>query len=93
MGYVYALLGGYMGELISQNGEVTVWECRPEIKRWRNTELSGKGLEPTDQPPLYEMARFFEEFWTSGEPLPTYNGLHSDRRVEVLKVVLEPGRL
>lgn len=93
MGLGYAELCEVMGEIVSRQGEVTVWEVRPDIKSWRYTKPGGTGLQAFDQSLLYEIARFFEEFWTGGEPLPADNGLYIDRGVEVLGVKLEPSRL
>ena len=89
----YAVLCDFMGEIVSRQGGVLVWELRPDIERWRFTNPGGTGLKAFDQPPLHEVAAFFEEFWTGGEPLPADNGLFNNRRVEVLKVGLDSERV
>lgn len=94
MAHGYAVLYDVIGEIVSWDKEtnILVWELRPSIKRWR---YDGPTLHPHDQSPLYEVARHFEEFWTSGEPLPAHNGLYAGpgQRVEVLRVTLEDERL
>jgi len=92
MGHGYAQLGPFMGEIIEEKGDVHILEFRPEIKDWRYTEPGGTGIKPFDQLPLWEMAAYFEEFWTGGEPLnPSY--LYVNRGVDVLHVALERERL
>lgn len=97
MSHGYTVIYDIIGEVMSRDKEtgVFVWELRPEIKRWKILDPSSSSLTPFDQPPLYDVARWFEEFWTSGEPMPVTNGLYagSGRRIEVLRVTLVPGKL
>jgi hypothetical protein len=93
MGLGYAVLCNVMGEVVSRQDDVLVWEVRPDIHHWRYTNPGGTGIQAFDQPPLHEIARYFGEFWTGGKSLPLDNGLYNDRQVEVLGVTLEPGRL
>ncbi len=92
MGHGYARLGPFMGEIIEVKGDVRVLEFRSDIKDWRYTGPGGNKIAPADQPPLYQIARYFEEFWTGGEPLNP-SGLYLDRGVAVLHVSFEPGRV
>ncbi len=92
MGHGYARLGPFMGEIVEVKGDVRVLEFRSEIKDWRYTGPGGTTVAPVDQPSLQEIAAYFEEFWTGGEPLKP-SGLYLDRGVAVLHVALEPSRV
>ena len=95
MSHGYTVIYDIIGEVMSRDEKmgIFVWELRPDIKRYRYID-SGT-IKPFDQPPLCEVARWYEEFWTSGEPLPVTNGLYAGpgQRLEVLRVTLEPGKL
>jgi len=91
----YAAIYDVVGEVTvhDKSNGVFVWEVRPDIKRWAYVDANT--IKPLDQPPLHEIARFFEEFWTSGEPIPASNGLYggAGQRLEVLNVRFSSDRL
>ena len=97
MGHGYAVIYDIIGEIVVWNKEtgVFVWELRPDIKRYEVLDPSRSSLTGHDQPALHEVASWYEEFWTSGEPLPLANGLYAGpgQRLEVLKVKLDDERL
>lgn len=94
MVYGYARLGPFMGEIVEERpGGLTVLEFRPDIDVWRYTKPGGTNMQRFDQPEPDLIAAYFEEFWTSCEPLPPDNGLYDGRRVAVLDVALDSDKL
>ena len=63
-----------------------------DVLEMLSDDLNFRNISPDA---LYQLARYFEEFWTSGVPVPRDNGLYAGdgRELEILWVRYSPERL